>query len=112
MDSLQAEHPQALGIQGTAQEEGRRMISHVVLFRPKASLSATDRKALVDALQHAVVAIPLIRRARFGKRILLNRPGYETQMPDNYEYSAIFDFDSEADLRAYLDHPSHVELGR
>ena len=47
-----------------------------------------------------------------SKRILLDRPGYETQMAEHYEYSAILEFDNEADLRAYLDHPSHVSLGR
>ena len=33
-------------------------------------------------------------------------------MAEHFEYSAILEFDSEADLRAYLDHPAHVELGR
>ena len=88
------------------------MISHVVLFRPKASLSAAERKTLVEALQHAVAGIPSIKRARFGKRLLLNREGYEAQMAEHYEYSAIIEFDSEADLRAYLDHPAHVALGK
>ena len=88
------------------------MISHVVLFRPKSGLPAADRKALVDALQHVVKSIPAVKRARFGKRVLLNRQGYETQMAEHYEYSAIFDFETEADLRAYLDHPAHVALGK
>lgn len=56
--------------------------------------------------------IPQIRHAAIGKRILLNRPGYETLMAEHFEYSAILDFESEADLRAYLDHPAHEELGR
>ena len=88
------------------------MISHVVLFRPRATLSASEREALIAALQHAVSGIATIRRATIGKRVLLDRPGYETQMAEHYEYSAILEFDSEADLRAYLDHPAHVDLGR
>ena len=88
------------------------MISHLVLFRPKSGLPAADRKTLVDALQNAVIGIPTIKRARFGKRVLLNRQGYETQMAEHYEYSAIFDFETEADLLAYLEHPAHVALGR
>jgi hypothetical protein len=88
------------------------VISHVVLFRPKASLSDADRDALIAALRHAVSGIDTIRRATIGKRVLLNRPGYETQMAEHYEYSAILEFDSEADLRAYLDHPAHVDLGK
>ena len=87
------------------------MIQHVVFFRPKASLSEADRQALVGALQRAVNGIPMIRRAVIGKRMLLGRTGYETQMAEHYEYSAILEFGSEADLRAYLDHPAHEDLG-
>ena len=88
------------------------MISHVVLFRPRPTLTADQRLTLVTALGNAVEGIPQIKRASIGKRLLLNRPGYETQMAEHYEYSAILEFDSEADLRAYLDHPAHNELGR
>jgi hypothetical protein len=88
------------------------MISHVVLFRAKASLSPAERRALATALERAVSGIPSIKRTTIGRRILLNRPGYETQMAEHYEYSAILEFDNETDLRAYLDHPVHVELGR
>ena len=88
------------------------MIFHVVLLRPKSTLSDADRDALLAALEHAVTGIPTIRRATIGKRLLLNRAGYETQMAEHYEYSAILEFDSEADLRAYLDHPAHVDLGK
>jgi len=87
-------------------------IVHVVLFRPRPALSEDERAALVAALRKAVDGIPMIRKAAIGKRILLGREGYETQMAEHYEYSAILDFDSEADLRAYLDHPAHQELGR
>ena len=88
------------------------MISHVVLFRPRVSLTATERAALIEALRAAVSGIPTIQRATIGKRILLNRPGYETQMAEHFEYLAILEFASEADLRSYLDHPAHLDLGR
>jgi hypothetical protein len=88
------------------------VIAHIVLFRPRPSLTPDQRQALVAALRRAVEGIQQIPRARIGKRLLLNRPGYETQMAEHYEYSAILEFDSEADLRAYLDHPAHDELGR
>ena len=88
------------------------MISHIVLFRPKATLSLQERAILIDALRAAVTGIPSIKRTSIGKRILLNRPGYETLMAEHFEYSAIMEFDSEADLRAYLDHPAHVQLGQ
>jgi hypothetical protein len=88
------------------------MISHVVLFRPKAGLGEAERAALIEALRRAVDGIPQIKRAAIGRRILLGRPGYETQMAEHYEYSAILEFESDADLRAYLDHPAHASLGR
>jgi hypothetical protein len=88
------------------------VISHIVLFRPKPSLSADERRALIDSLERAVSGIPTITRASIGRRMLLNRPGYETQMAEHYEYSAILEFETESDLRAYLDHPAHVDLGR
>jgi hypothetical protein len=88
------------------------MIQHVVLFRPKSSLSESQRATLIDALRNAVTGITTIKRTTIGRRILLNRPGYEKQMAEHYEYSAILEFDSEPDLRAYLDHPAHNNLGR
>ena len=83
-----------------------------MLFRPRAALPAGERDALIASLKAAVTGIPSIKRTTIGKRILLNRPGYETQMAEHYEYSAILEFDSESDLRAYLDHPAHTSLGR
>ena len=88
------------------------MIAHIVLFRPRPSLTADQRAAMVNALRGAVEGIPQIRRFTVGKRVLLNRPGYEKQMAEHYEYSAIMEFDSEEDLRGYLDHPAHDQLGR
>lgn len=88
------------------------MVSHIVLFRPRPNLTADQRQTLVNALGGAVEGIPQIKRATIGKRLLLNRPGYEKQMAEHYEYSAILEFDSESDLRAYLDHPRHDELGK
>ena len=87
------------------------MVSHIVLFRPKSSLTNVERQTLIKSLRQAVDGIASIKRAVVGRRILLGRPGYETEMAEHYEYSAILEFDSEADLRAYLDHPAHAELG-
>jgi hypothetical protein len=88
------------------------MVTHIVLFRPKQTLTESDRLLLIESLQRVIDEIALIRRATIGHRIKLNRPGYETLMREHYDYSAIFEFDSEADLRAYLDHPAHTELGK
>jgi len=87
------------------------VIAHLVLFRPPAALADSDRQALLDAMRTAFSGIAEIRRVRIGKRLLIGR-GYETQMAEHFEYSAIIEFDSEADLRAYLNHPAHVDLGQ
>ncbi len=87
------------------------MVAHVVLLRVKASLSEPDREALLESMRVAFTGIPEITRVRIGKRILIGR-GYETQMAEHFEYSAIIEFGSEAALRVYLDHPRHQELGR
>ncbi len=87
------------------------MVAHVVLLRVKASLSPHDREALLESMRVAFTGIPEIKRVRIGRRLLLGR-GYETQMAEHFDYSAIIEFDSEADLRIYLDHPQHQELGK
>ena len=87
------------------------MVAHVVLLKLRQTMSADDRESLLEAMRVAFSGISEIRRVRIGKRMLIGR-GYETQMAEHFEYSAIIEFDSEADLRAYLDHPQHQELGR
>jgi hypothetical protein len=89
----------------------RRMIAHVVLFRPKAGLSTDERQGFVDALDHALKNIPLIKRATIGRRITLGRL-YDQQNPADYPFAAILEFENEADLRAYLDHDAHQALGQ
>ena len=87
------------------------MVAHVVLLKPRATLSTEDREALLESMRVAFTGIPEIKRVRIGRRILIGR-GYETQMAEHFEYSAIIEFDSEADLRVYLEHPQHQELGK
>jgi hypothetical protein len=97
---------------GSETQEARgEVISHIVLFRPRATLTPDETRTLVSALRLAVEGIQTIRRATIGRRTFLHRPGYETQMREHYEYSAVLEFDSESDLRSYLDHPAHTELG-
>lgn len=84
------------------------MTVHLVLFRPKADLTADQRAALASSFEAALRAIPAIRKARVGRRVLVGRP-YEQQMRD-YPYAAVIEFDDEAGLRAYLDHPAHQQL--
>jgi hypothetical protein len=86
------------------------MIAHVVLFRPKTELTGEERQAFVDALEQALTKIDLIKRATIGRRVTLGR--LYDQAATDFTFAAILEFASEADLRAYLDHPAHVSLGR
>lgn len=88
------------------------MITHVVLFRPRADLTDADRQQLLADLTAAVAAIPAIRRLRLGRRIVHGLPGYEQAMREDFEYAALVEFDDVAGLRAYLAHPSHAAVGR
>lgn len=82
------------------------MITHIVLFRPRAGLSPAERGKLADALRFALETIPSIRRARIGRRVTLGRQ-YEQLMRVDYEFAALLDFDDVAGLKAYLEHPAH-----
>ena len=86
------------------------MISHVVLFKPKADLTPTDREALVAAFEHAVKHIPHVRRVRVGRRVT-HGAGYENGAPDLADAFIVIDFDDLAGLQAYLGHPAHEALG-
>ena len=86
------------------------MIAHVVLFRPKKELTSDDRRAFVAALEHALRNIPLVRRARVGRRTTMGRL-YDQQNAHEFPFVAILEFDTEDDLRAYLEHPAHQMLG-
>ena len=87
------------------------MIAHVVLFRPRATLTPAERARLADVFTTALREIPSIRRSRIGERITHGRP-YEALMATHYSHAAILEFDDVAGLRAYLEHPAHEALGR
>jgi len=86
------------------------MLFHVVLFRPRADLSAAERAGLVAALEAALGRIPSIRRFSLGRRI---RHGarYESLMQADLGYGAVLEFDDLAGLQAYLGDPAHAALG-
>jgi hypothetical protein len=86
------------------------MVAHVVLFKPKPGLDAGVRQRLAAAFEGALREIPSIRRAHVGRRIRHGRP-YEQLMTVDYEYAAILEFETAADLTAYLRHGAHEALG-
>jgi hypothetical protein len=86
------------------------MLTHLVMFRPRTDLTPAQRQGLASALTTALSEIPSIRRARVGKRVMLGA-GYELLMRTDYPYIAMLEFEDQAGLQAYLDHPSHKDLG-
>lgn len=86
------------------------VISHVVLMKPRADLSAAGRQALVAAFERALRDIPSVRSVRIGRRVV-HGAAYEALSPDAGDYLAVIDFDDLAGLQEYLRHPAHEELG-
>lgn len=86
------------------------MFLHIVLFRPKVSVSATDRQAMFDALTVAAKEIPWVRRFHIGNRVT-HGAAYERIMTQDFPFSAVIEFDDLAGLQTYLQHPKHEKLG-
>ena len=86
------------------------MILHVVLFRPKADISESDRIAMFSALETAAKEIPSVRRFQVGARVA-HGAAYERLMSEDYPFAAVIEFDDLAGLQAYLEHPQHKRLG-
>src|SRR4051812_2819632 len=86
------------------------MITHLVLMKPRADLTAADRAALIAAFERAVREISTVRRVQVGQRVRHGAP-YEQVAPDTADFIAQIDFDDLAGLQAYLRHPAHEELG-
>ncbi len=86
------------------------MIAHVVLFRPRPTLSEAERAAFIGALDAALKDIPQIKRATIGRRVVMGRQ-YDAMNAVEFPFVAVLEFDSKADLIAYLDHPAHETLG-
>ena len=86
------------------------MVSHVVLMKPRADLTAAERDALLAAFERAIREIPTVRGVRVGRRVI-HGAGYEARVPDAADYFVVLDFDDLDGLQAYLRHPAHEELG-
>jgi hypothetical protein len=87
------------------------VIAHVVLFRPRADLTDTARRDLLEGLASAAAEIPSVRRFHVGRRVLHGLPGYEQAMTGGFDYSAIVEFHDREGLMAYLIHPAHLRIG-
>ena len=85
------------------------MLAHVLFFRVRDDVPADERKSLIDAWAKALREIPSIVRAHVGTRVRIGRE-YEQLMRADYPYAAVIEFEDEAGLRAYLDHPAHADM--
>ena len=86
------------------------MVSHVVLMKPRADLTAAERDALLAAFERAIREIPTVRGVRVGRRVI-HGAGYEARVPDAADYFVVLDFDDLDGLQTYLRHPAHEDLG-
>jgi hypothetical protein len=87
------------------------MIAHVVLFQPRASLSASERREALATLARSATAVPEIRRFRIGRRVRHGLPGYEQSMGQDYEFALFIEVDDVDALKRYLTAPAHAALG-
>jgi hypothetical protein len=102
--------PPAVQSQETRRRSGQEvMVSHVVLMKPRADLTADQREQFAAAFERAIAEIASVRRVRVGRR-LRHGAGYEAGMPDAADVLVSIEFDDRPGLEAYLRHPAHEEL--
>lgn len=87
------------------------MILHIVLLKPRGTMTVDDRRTALDALSRSIAGVPGIARFRIGRRIRHGLTGYEQQMTADYEFALVLEFESIDALTAYLTAPAHAALG-
>jgi hypothetical protein len=83
---------------------------HVVLFTPRADATDAERQRLGQSLDLALTSIPSVRGFRVGRRVRTGA-AYD-DLPGDFEFCAVIEFDNRVALQSYLHHPVHAELGR
>jgi hypothetical protein len=86
------------------------VILHLVLFTPRAGLSAADQSRLATALERALTTIPTVVSYRIGRRVRTGA-AYDA-LPGSFEFCGVMEFEDLDGLTGYLSHPSHIELGQ
>jgi hypothetical protein len=87
------------------------VIAHIILFEPRADLTAAQRAEVAAALGRAAAAAPSVRSCRIGRRVTHGLPGYEQGMTQDFQFAAVLEFDDVDGLREYLRHPAHAGIG-
>ena len=88
------------------------MIGHIVLFQPKADLTAEAARLFIDALTQGFREIPGIQMARVGKRMQAGIMYAQELGQTTYSHAAVLEFADRDSFVKYLEHPSHAAIGR
>lgn len=78
------------------------MIRHVVLLHWKEAITAEQLDKVNNAMRLLPERVPGIRGIACGADLEI--------FPGNANYVLMLDFDNEADLKGYVEHPAHQEL--
>lgn len=85
------------------------MITHLVLFRPKPDLTASEGRVLLETFVQAATTIPSVQGVRIGRRVTFGH-AYEAVPQPDHAFVVELDFVDPDGLNAYLRHPVHGEL--
>jgi hypothetical protein len=87
------------------------VIAHIVLFQPKTTVTVDQKRSFARLLGEISRSVGSIKRAYVGRSTNTD-PGYDRSFGETtYRFAAVLEFDDEAGLLEYLNHPTHRALG-
>lgn len=83
------------------------MVKHIVLFKLKEELPATEKQAVMNQFKEAIEALPakisVIRKIEVGLNV---------NPAEAWDIALYSEFDSQEDVKTYAVHPDHVAAGK
>ncbi len=83
------------------------MVKHIVLFKLKEELPATEKQAVMNQFKEAIEALPakisVIRKIEVG---------FNVNPAEAWDIALYSEFDSLEDVKTYAVHPDHVAAGK
>jgi len=83
------------------------MVKHIVLFKQKEELPATEKQAVMNQFKEAIEALPakisVIRKIEVGLNV---------NPAEAWDIALYSEFDSLEDVKTYAVHPDHVAAGK
>lgn len=83
------------------------MVKHIVLFKLKEELPATEKQAVMNQFKEAIEALPakisVIRKIEVGLNV---------NPAEAWDIALYSEFDSQEDVKIYAAHPDHVAAGK